>query len=598
MGKFKQAKEVITHAWGLIAPYFRSDEKWHAVTSVCIIVVLTVGATLLLRANMEWAGELATATQQRNAEEFWHLIAWYPPLLISIVAVTVYGFYFAEMLELRWRRWITGHYLQRWLSNKAFYHLELARSTASSQTTPDNPDQRLQEDVNHFTQLTVELGKGLVDAVLTLVLFLGFLWTISDGVDIALPQAWGGAQFDIPGFMVWVALIYAGGGTWVAFKLGRPQLGLSFEKERLEANFRHHLVRVRDNAESIAFEQGANVEGQQLQQRFQSLMSTTTRLIHKQMHLMWFTVFYTFIAFIFADILLAPKYFSGQIEMGVVVMAGMAFGQVHRALSWLVQNYSQLVKWRVTTQRLYGFEMSLQNSEMRKHAGARESVEALSAELHRVYLPSGKTLLENQKLIVSTGERVLLEGPSGAGKSTLLRVLAGIWPYVDGHVLLPENIAFLPQRPYLPEGSLRATLSYPKGESFYSDMQLHQALLDVGLSSYSGRLDENKAWSQVLSGGEQQRLAVARVLLQRPAWVFADEISSALDPESESRIYGLLVQLVRSESGALVSVAHKNSVRTYHTVSWYLNPHNQQVSARPIDVKEGMHITNEPSLHL
>lgn len=598
MGKVQAARQALQEAWSLVLPYLRSDERWRALGMLVLMAVLTITATALTRANAEWAGALSTALQQRDADSFWRLLGWFPLLGGAIIVAAVVLFYVVQMLQLRWRRWLTQHYLQRWLGQQAFYRLELARNAPGVQV-PDNPDQRIQEDVNVFTEMTLVLASGLLRSLLTLCLFTGMLWGVSEGADITLPQALGGAALDIPGFMVWIAVLYCGLGTWITFIIGRPQRQLNFDKQRLEANFRHHLVRVRDNAEAIALDGGERIERAQLGARFDALLDTTRTLIHKQKNLIWFSTFYMVTAMVFTDLLLAPRYFRGEIEMGVLISTSMAFAAVQGALSWLVDNYQQLAVWRATVQRLHGFERALAHDAATRSgacdsalvttlttppAGAAEGgqASALHAQLQQVALPGGRAVLQHAQLQVLPHERVLLEGPSGSGKSTLLRVLAGIWPHAQGQVQRPANAMFIAQRPYLPEGPLRDALAYPDAVDRYSDAQLRQALQDALLPGLVDALDTHAVWASTLSGGEQQRLAVARVLLKRPAWVFADEASSALDKAAEAHLYQQLVQLAQAEGGALVSVAHRDSVRAFHTTRWVLDPQTQQLHVLPM----------------
>ena len=603
MGKVQAARQALQEAWSLVLPYLRSDERWRALGMLVLMAVLTITATALTRANAEWAGALSTALQQRDADSFWRLLGWFPLLGGAIIVAAVVLFYVVQMLQLRWRRWLTQHYLQRWLGQQAFYRLELARNAPGVQV-PDNPDQRIQEDVNVFTEMTLVLASGLLRSLLTLCLFTGMLWGVSEGADITLPQALGGAALDIPGFMVWIALLYCGLGTWITFIIGRPQRQLNFDKQRLEANFRHHLVRVRDNAEAIALDGGERIERAQLGARFDALLDTTRTLIHKQKNLIWFSTFYMVTAMVFTDLLLAPRYFRGEIEMGVLISTSMAFAAVQGALSWLVDNYQQLAVWRATVQRLHGFERALAH-DAATHSGTCDSAlvttlttppaggsaagaaeggqaSALQAQLQQVVLPGGRAVLQHAQLQVLPHERVLLEGPSGSGKSTLLRVLAGIWPHAQGQVQRPANAMFIAQRPYLPEGPLRDALAYPDAADRYSYAQLRQALQDALLPGLVDALDTHAVWASTLSGGEQQRLAVARVLLKRPAWVFADEASSALDKAAEAHLYQQLVQLAQAEGGALVSVAHRDSVRAFHTTRWVLDPQTRQLHVLPM----------------
>ena len=545
--------------------------RWRGQLGGVLMAVLTITATALTRANAEWAGALSTALQQRDADSFWRLLGWFPLLGGAIIVAAVVLFYVVQMLQLRWRRWLTQHYLQRWLGQQAFYRLELARNAPGGQV-PDNPDQRIQEDVNVFTEMTLVLASGLLRSLLTLCLFTGMLWGVSEGADITLPQALGGAALDIPGFMVWMAVLYCLVGSAITFWIGKPQVWLNSRQQQLEANFRHHLIRVREHAEAIALDGGERVEGAQIGLRFGDALGNYLNLIKKQKSLGWFTNFFGQAAVVFPFIIAAPRFFSGAIQLGQLMQIGSAFNQVQDSLSWIVNNYSDIAAWRATTLRLAGFDESLREQEEHPVGVQLAASTQLQTRALDVSLPAGSPIVADAELQIRPGQRLLISGASGSGKSTLLRAFAGIWPYARGQVERPLDAMFIPQRPYFPDGSLRDALAYPEPAASYSDAELKQVLREAQLPQLQERLDSQAAWNSSLSGGEQQRLSVARVLLKRPAWVFADEATSALDNAAEAQIYSRLVQLVQSRGGALVSVAHRDSVTEFHTARWLLSP--------------------------
>ncbi|MEG0446920.1 MAG: ATP-binding cassette domain-containing protein, partial [Comamonas sp.] len=351
--------------------------------------------------------------------------------------------------------------------------------------------------------------------------------------------------------------------------------------QQLEANFRHHMIRVRENAEAIALDGGERVEGEQIGLRFRDALGNYLNLVKKQKNLIWFTNFFGQAAVVFPFIIAAPRFFSGAIQLGQLMQISSAFGQVQDSLSWIVNNYSDIAAWRATTERLAGFDESLRAQDEAQKSG-REGVQItpaaqLQAQALDVFLPDGRCMLAAADLQVQPGQRLLISGPSGSGKSTLLRVFSGIWPFARGRVERPLDAMFIPQRPYFPNGSLRDALAYPEPAAHYGDEQLKQALRDAQLPQLQEQLDRQAAWNSRLSGGEQQRLSVARVLLKRPAWVFADEATSALDNATEASIYAQLVQLVQQRGGALVSVAHRDSVTEFHQQRWLLEPQRQQI---------------------
>ena len=576
--KFRDFRHFTRRVWALSAPYFRSEDKWKARGLLLAIVLLNLGAVYMLVLLNEWNRVFYDALQNKDAAVFWAQLARFTYLAFAFIIIAVYRFYLTQLLEVRWRAWMTAHYLQRWLSDHAFYKMELARFSGSDTThgTADNPDQRIQEDINLFTTYSISLSMGLLNAVVTLVSFVGILWTLSG----AFAFNFNGASYSIPGFMVWMAVLYCVIGSVITHYIGRPQIKLNFQQQQVEADFRHHMVRVREYSESIALDKGEAVERAQLDMRFAAVLANYLKLIKKQKNLVWFTNFFGQAAVVFPFIVAAPRFFSGAIQLGELIQISSAFGRVQDSLSWLVDNYSSLAAWRATTDRLTSFEDNIRAVAQQGRAQAASNsvaneAQPLAADTLAVRdltltLPTGATLLSGASLQAGPGESILLKGPSGSGKSTLFRALAGIWPFATGQTQLPADAMFIPQRPYFPDGSLRNALAYPQPAAQYDDAALKQALIDALLPQLTGRLDDEDAWSQKLSGGEQQRLAVARVLLKKPRWIFADEATSALDETAEKTIYQKLLASVSAAQGSLVSIAHRPTVAAFHGTLWEL----------------------------
>ncbi len=574
----------------LAAPYFNSEEKWKARGLLAAIVALNLGAVYMLVQINEWNRVFYDALQNKNAAVFWTQLGRFTYLAMIFIVIAVYRFYLTQLLQLRWRAWMTRDLMRRWLGHHAFYGMELARYVgpaqdetqpsglpAPGQRVPDNPDQRLQEDVNLFTAQSVGLSMGFLNAVVTLASFVGILWGLSGSFGFTL----AGRSFDIPGFMVWMALLYCVVGSVLTHYIGRALIGLNFEQQRREANYRHHLVRVREYSEAIALDKGEAVEERQLDGRFSSVLANYLKLINKQKQLVGFTNLFGQAAVVFPFIVAAPRFFSGAIQLGELMQIASAFDRVQTALSWFVDNYDGLAAWRATTERLTSFEAALSKQESApvrvQQAPSAINNEAISIDELTVALPTGATLLHAAGLRVAPGEHTLLQGPSGSGKSTLLRALAGIWPWAQGRVALPAGAMVIPQRPYFPDGSLRDALAYPEPAGGYDDAQLKQALHDALLPQLAARLDERDNWTQKLSGGELQRLAIARVLLKKPAWVLADEATSALDVQAEHSLYERLRQLTEQRGGALLSIAHRPTVAEFHRRRWALAPQGDDV---------------------
>ena len=533
----------------------------------------------------DWNKLFYDALQDKNAEVFWEQLGRFTYLAFIFIVIAVYKFYLTQLLEMRWRAWMTGQYLERWLSHQVFYRLELARASHSNQTVPpDNPDQRIQEDISQFTSLTISLTMGLLNSVVTLLSFVGILWSLSGSFAFSLQ----GHDYTLPGFMVWMALVYCLAGSFITHAIGRPQIALNFQQQKVEAEFRHRMVRMREYSESIALDRGEAVERQQVASRFKDVLANYLALIRAQKRLVWFTSFFGQAAVVFPFLVAAPRFFSGAIQLGDLMQIASAFGQVQGALSWLVDNYSSLAAWRATTDRLTSFEDSFASvspigylATVPPAAPVHAGDTAVAADGLEIRLPQGDVLLQGVSLRAGGGDRILLQGPSGSGKSTLFRTLAGIWPHASGRVWLASDVMFLPQRPYIPDGSLRAALAYPSQASAWSDAQLMHALREAALPQLADQLDVEGSWSQKLSGGEQQRLAIARALLQQPRWLFADEATSALDEATESLMYQRLSAMLEQRHGALLSIAHRPGVAAFHDKRWQFKPFDAASTLAP-----------------
>ena len=575
--KLSAFKVFSARVWALSAPYFRSEDKWKARGLLTAIVVLNLAAVYMLVLLNEWNRVFYDALQNKDAAVFWTQLARFTYLAFAFIIIAVYRFYLTQLLQVRWRAWMTAHYLQRWLADHAFYSLELARFSGNEKDAADNPDQRIQEDINLFTTYSISLSMGLLNAVVTLVSFVGILWTLSGAFAFTL----GSSSYNIPGFMVWMAVLYCAAGSVLTHYIGRPQIRLNFQQQQVEADFRHHMVRVREYSESIALDKGEKVERAQLDIRFSAVLANYLALIKKQKNLVWFTNFFGQAAVVFPFIVAAPRFFSGAIQLGQLMQISSAFGRVQDSLGWLVDNYSSLAAWRATTDRLTSFEdnISAVASQTRAQSATNSiadgiatqpAADLLSTTGLTLSLPAGQVLLSGVSLTANPGDSVLLKGPSGSGKSTLFRSFAGIWPYSQGHTHLPQDAMFIPQRPYFPDGKLRDALAYPQPAAHYTDEALKQALHEAMLPELANRLDDKDAWGQKLSGGEQQRLAIARVLLKKPRWIFADEATAALDESAEKILYGRLQAHVSAAHGGMVSIAHRPSVAAFHNRQWEL----------------------------
>ena len=546
-------------AWRLTYPYWQSEEKLRAWGLLLLILVLNLfGVYLLYRLN-QWNQAFYDALEQKNAEAFWEQIWVFCTIAAVWVLVAVYKAYVAQVLQMRWRNWLNKNFLARWLEKKTYYRMELARNET------DNPDQRIAEDLNKYTSDTLGLVIGLLNATVTLVTFIGVLWGISGPLTFSL----AGHAITIPGYMVWGCILYAFIGSLITHWIGRPLINLNFLQQRYEADFRFDLVRLRESSEQVALYDGEPSEHKHLLSRFDSVMDNFWRLIKANKRLGWFTFSFGQAAVIFPFILAGSRYFSGAISLGVLMQIASAFGRVQDALSWFVDNYTNLAAWRATADRLLQFQAAMDRAESQAQGTRIETSVSANGTLQiddvSLALPNGEVLLNAANLTIDPGDKVLLSGASGIGKSTLFRAIAGIWPFGRGHVSRPEGkrTLFLPQKPYLPIGSLRDTVSYPGKPGEFSDEAIVAALRACELEGLVTQLDEQQHWGQQLSPGEQQRLAFARVLLHKPDWLFMDEATSALDEATEQEMYRLLNEHLPHST--FVSIAHRPNVAAFHT---------------------------------
>jgi putative ATP-binding cassette transporter len=553
------ARTFLGNVWKLAAPYWRSEEKARAWTLLVAIVVLSLSTVYLLVLLNDWNRQFFNALEQKDERDFFVLLVYFCFLAALYIAAVVYETYLEQMLQMRWRIWLTKQYLGDWLGNQVYYRLELDRRGT------DNPDQRIAEDLRQFTSGTLGLALGLMREGVTLASFAVILWNLSG----ALPLALGGHEMTVPGYLLWVALVYAVVGSVLTHYVGRKLIGLNFMQERYEADFRYSLVRLRENAEGIALYRGEAPEKSALLERVEWIRSNWWGLMQYTKRLNIFTIGYNQVAIVFPYFVAGHRYFSGAVPLGGLTQIASAFGQVQSSLSWFVNNYSTLAGWKASVDRLLTFHRALEEAaaEQRRPGGIdvqSDEARAVRAEHLDLALPNGRVLLADAALTIDPGERLLVAGPSGAGKSTLFRALAGIWPYGRGTVRVPRgaSVLFLPQKPYIPIASLRDAVAYPGAPGAFDDEAVRAALTDVGLAGLADRLDERENWSMRLSGGEQQRLAIARALLHAPDWLFLDEATASLDESSERQLYELV--LARLPHAGIVSIAHRPSVATFH----------------------------------
>ena len=540
--------------WALTKPYWVSGERAKALTLLAAVVGLALMMVWLEVKFNYWNREFYNTFENRDQAEFFRQLGMFALLALVWIITAVYRIYFLQMLQIEWRTWLTRHFLADWMKDQAHYRMQLLdRGT-------DNPDQRIAEDLRIFVEYTSDLALGLLSAVVTLVSFVVILWTLSGSLELF--------GMNIPGYLVWVALVYAIAGTFLTHFIGRKLIGLDFNQQRVEADFRFSLVRLRENSEGVALYRGEAEELGGLRQRFSAVITNWWQIMYKRKQLGWFTSFYHQLAIIFPYIVVSPRFFSGHIPLGEIFQTASAFGQVQGSLSWFINAYTAFAQWKATVDRLIGFVNSLERVRLEADRLDGDRVEGSAASLVledlAIALPRGEALLAPTALELKPGENVLVTGPSGAGKSTFFRALSGIWPYWKGRIRLPRGarLLFLPQKPYLPIGTLKRAVCYPDDPSQHADEAVRKALGDVGLAHFAGELERSENWAQVLSGGEQQRLAFARALLYQPDWLFLDEATSALPEADQDRLYRVLKD--RLPDATLVSIGHREGLAAYH----------------------------------
>jgi vitamin B12/bleomycin/antimicrobial peptide transport system ATP-binding/permease protein len=551
----------------LALPYFSSEERWVARLLAFGVVALTLlQLAIQIRLNL-WNKDFFDALEARDWDAFLGAMTMFAFLAGAGMGVAVYQVYLKQLLQLRWRQWLTARLASGWLENGRHYQLNFIGAGV------DNPDQRIAENVKGATEMAVEFALGILNSVLTLIAFSSILWMLSGMLRITL----GAMSFEIPGYMVFAALVYAGLGSLATYYIGRPIVAANVRQNTAEADYRYALVRLRENSEGVALIRGENDELRGLNGFFGKVFGAATHLMKTQRRLMWLTSAYGMIGMVYPTLVASPRYFSGMITLGGLMQITTAFGQVQAGLNWFVDNFPRIAEWRSHVERLLEFEQALDTTaEATTETGETTAIalvaagtelgeEALAFRDLQIAHADGSIVLAETNAKIAKGERVLIVGDSGSGKSTLFRAIAGLWPWGAGCILHPsrDDMMFMPQRPYLPLGTLRAALAYPAPQKSVRKSVSKAALERCGLAHLTERLDEIERWDRVLSVGEQQRVAFARLLLHKPGWVFMDEATSALDETGQTS----MMQLFRDElaGSTLISIAHRTGLDAFHT---------------------------------
>ncbi|WP_397536177.1 ABC transporter ATP-binding protein/permease [Roseateles sp.] len=533
----------------IAAPYWRaSDERWRALGLLALLILLLLGQTgFNLLFNHE-NGEFTSALAARDAERFWASIQRYTWILAAGVPIYALYYYVRDTLSLRWRRWLTDHFLQRYFTQRAYYRLNTPDAI-------DNPDQRIAEDINSFTGQSLYFSMVVLGALLQMVAFASVLWAISRTLVY---------------FLIGYALLAT---LFTGWAFGKKLIALNFKQLQREADFRFNLVRVREHAEPIALHDGEAREMSTLKRIFGALYANYQQVLRWQFKLNLFQYAHSFLTIVLPSIIIAGDVLSGELEVGRAVQAAGAFAAILSALTVIVEHFESLSRFSAGVNRLHAFASTLdaQGAVLDGSTAGKSQIDVqpdmqLGLRALTVYTPQYEHLLvRDLTLSIEPGQGLVIAGPSGAGKSSLLRAIAGLWTSGEGQVLRPAgpDMLFLPQQPYLPPGDLRSQLLYPHCERHISDAELQEWLERVNLPDLAqrfGGMHRELDWAKLLSVGEQQRLAFARALLAKPRYLLLDEASSALDAANEARLYSQLAEF----SITPISVTHHQSLLQYH----------------------------------
>jgi putative ATP-binding cassette transporter len=525
-----------------------------------------VGLTLLqiavqVRLNL-WNRDFFDALDKRDHDRFLAQMGVFAVLALAGTAAAVLQLWARQTLQVWWRDWLVRHLQRRMLADSAHYRMQFLEGAA------DNPDQRIGENARWATSIAVDMAVGLLHSVLLLVSFVGILWTLSGPLTVAL----AGREVEIPGYMVLAALLYAAAGAGATWAVGRRMPGINARRNEAEGDHRFALVRLRENSEGVAMIRGEADEERGLRRAFGRVTGVMHELNRAERNLVGLSSAYGMVTMVFPILVASPRYFAGAISLGVLMQVGSAFGEVTRALNWFMDNYPRLADWTSHVDRVIELEDSVEAAgcidrqcalEIEEGPGP-DGEETVSLQGVAVATADRKPLVRQADAVVRPGERVLIQGESGTGKSTLFRALAGAWPWGTGRIRVPERGAamFLPQRPYLPLGTLGAVLAYPAPAEAFDGAAMAAALRRCGLEELAERLDEEERWDRTLSLGQQQRLAFARTLLHRPRWIFLDEATAALDEANQDAMMDLLREDLPDT--AVVSIGHRPGLERHH----------------------------------
>ncbi len=574
----KRLASTLATIWRLSIPYYRSEDRRAGRILLGAVIAIELSLVAIQVILNEWYNRFYNTLQDHNWNGFVSAILFFCVLAAAYIVLAVYQLYLNQWLQIRWRRWMTQTYLGEWLNTANHYRMQLLGDAA------DNPDQRIAQDLQLFVQYTLTIGLGLLNAVVSFCSFVVILWRLSAQAPLPL----FGTSFVIPGYLVWAALIYAVIGTALTHLIGRRLIPLNFQQQRFEADFRFNLVRTRENSEQIAALRGESAERERHLNRFGLVVANWIAIMQRTKQLTFFTASYSQASVIFPYIVVSPAYFSGAMQLGGLVQTASAFNSIQVALSYFITSYQQIAEWRAVISRLSGFQDAIEAGRAAAvtppaiEVVPRQGSAAIAVDHLDVRLPGGEPIVAAEHVAFPAGERILVTGPSGSGKSTLFRAVAGIWPFGSGRVIVPKGakVMLLPQRPYFPLATLAAAVGYPAEAGTFDDGRVAEALVAVGLPELVEQLGEEAHWNRMLSLGEQQRLGIARALLQAPDYLFLDEATASLDEAAEAVLYRLLQE--RLKGTTIISIGHRSTLGAFHRRRVVLVPDEDRYRAREV----------------
>lgn len=530
-----------------------------------VVLVLSLSSVWFNVRLNQWNGEFYNALQQLDSQALYRLLQHFIVLVSALILVVVFADYLKQRLIMRWRIGMTEHILARWLSQKGQHYALKINSLV-----PDNLDQRIAEDVRLLIESSLRLLITFLHSLLTLISFATILWQLSGSISFSLAQH----SFTLPGYMFWVCILYTLIGIGLTHWIGYPLRQLNMDRQRCEADYRSGLIARRDASDAIAGQRGEQQERGTLLQRFRAVADNWYQLIRYEKNLSFFTVGYQQLSALAPIFFALPKFLAGEFLLGGLMQIRQSFAQVAGALGWFIFSYREIAAWQATVTRLYHFVVLLDAEPASPVDSASDSDLPLCATLD-LHTADGALLLRKIALTATAGSLTLIQGRSGIGKSTLLRTLSGHWPYYQGRIRRSESVSWLPQRLYLPYERLDDLLAYPAQHSDFSEPQFHQVLAQVGLSSLNYQLALSTDWQQRLSGGEQQRLMFARLLLNKPRLILLDETTSALDAASASQLLHVLRQQL--PDSAVLLVSHQTFLADIADYHYYLDDSSEAI---------------------